>query len=314
MTSLLRVLEPKVILNQDAEEMWERPLFVLGLPRSGTTHLCHLLSRNKHFAEATRLDVYNPHTFILLRKLGIDRLLSRVRPKKRKMDNVMTGWLTPEEDDLAIAVLCQQSERFRSVFPRRRSHFDQFSHSMAREHRSRDLWVKSFRFFTRKLVSYYRKPLLLKSPAHCFYLREIVEIFPRARFVFISRDPVDQFSSYVAMVTTGSNHFCTLQNWVYPTTEEALAKIRLFHNRYMETKHLIPTGYLVEIRYEDLVSKRDETLAHIHNTLGLEGWEDLQTSLQEDHSAPDYRKNIHQPLDPLLKEKVIQIYASSSLD
>lgn len=311
LTSLLRMLEPKVILHRDEEEMWANPLFVLGLPRSGTTHLCYLLSRNQHFAETTRLDVYNPHTFVLLRKLGIDRLLSRLQPKKRVMDQVMTGWLTPEEDDLALAVLCQQSERLRSVFPRRRAQYDEFSQVMSNDHPSRAQWIKSFRFFTQKLVSYYRKPLLLKSPNHCFHLSEILEIFPMARFVFISRDPIGQFSSYLAMVKKSSNNWCTLQNSEPSSTDEVLARIKLFWDRYSETRNLIPPDHLVEVRYEDLVSRRDETLAHIHRSLGLNGCEDLLLSLQQDKSSPKYKTNSHHALDPSLREQVISIYASS---
>lgn len=82
-----------------------RPVFVIGHPRTGTTHMFNLLSLNKqYFDNCTTFMVGFPLSFIWFEKyrslLG-DSILS----KKRPMDNMALGWDLPQEDELATNVL-----------------------------------------------------------------------------------------------------------------------------------------------------------------------------------------------------------------
>ena len=65
------------------------------------------------------------------------------------------------------------------------------------------LWQRCFLWFLRKVTLRYSgggrgsapKPLLIKSPVHTARIALLLRLFPRARFVYVHRDPLDVFAS-----------------------------------------------------------------------------------------------------------------------
>src|SRR5215472_18095060 len=66
------------------------PLFILGIWRSGTTHLHNLLAQDDRFAYPTTYQVLYPHTFLTTEKRNA-RLLRAFLPEKRFQDSVKLG-------------------------------------------------------------------------------------------------------------------------------------------------------------------------------------------------------------------------------
>ena len=176
-TSTLSLFEPEYELTPVQDEVWSRTIFVIGLPRSGTTHLHYLLSKNPQLAYPPRLDCYNPHTFLRLHRLGITKLLSLVPEKDRQIDRVQTGWLTPEEETLAICVLTSQGASLASVFPSRSEHY-YAQGPFAPNTQEADRWRMALKKFSQKLVKLYNKPVLLKSPENFLQIPEILRVLP----------------------------------------------------------------------------------------------------------------------------------------
>lgn len=242
-TSLVAAIERATPPPAVDEEAWRSPLFVLGLPRSGTTHLFQLLSRDPRFCHPTRFDCFHPHTFRTLRSLGIHRLFALVPAQRRAMDGVMTDWLSPEEDDIAIAILAGGGERLDSVFPR---------------DPPKPLTPATFEAammtFTRGIVGVHGRPVILKSPRHTGRVASILRAFPGARFVMIHRNPLDVMGSASRLGTTRNRSWCTLQ-WPNPERFDELAqRLGKRLDCYVRDKRLIPAGQLAEIRYEELVA------------------------------------------------------------
>lgn len=307
-TSTLAVLERRreQRLSVD-EENWRRPVFLLGLPRSGTTHLFELLVSTQLFAYPTRLDCFNPHTFLTLRKMGVARMLARRKLRSRVIDNVQVGWLQPEEDDLAIFALTGLRGCVWRVFPRDTSaeraaeFFADAATTPTRE------WQQALRRFTRKLSALHRKPLLLKSPSHTTKVAEILSVFPEARFVTIFREPVSHFQSYRAMFGSKATGWEDLQ--VRPPREdrEFLEVIGRQLRHYFATRPLIPKGQLVEIRHEDLLAQPQETLGCVFGSWG----QPLSGELLARFSDPKtklYKKNRYLPLDAEISEAIYKAY------
>jgi len=121
-TSLLARCEPEVGWSDELEQLWQQPVIILGLPRSGTTFLHQLLGFNPRLAYPTRLDCFNPWTCLTLHRWGVARLLGAIPRRARGMDRVQVGWLSPEEDDFALAALTASGPWMSLTF--RRSCFD----------------------------------------------------------------------------------------------------------------------------------------------------------------------------------------------
>ena len=70
-TSILARLEGAFARGPLDMELLERPVFILGLARSGTSHLFELLAQSPSLCVPTRFDTFNPHTLLLLRRVGL---------------------------------------------------------------------------------------------------------------------------------------------------------------------------------------------------------------------------------------------------
>ena len=308
-TSMLAVLERRWEQQLPVDEdNWRRPVFLLGLPRSGTTHLFELLASSQLFAYPTRLDCLNPHTFLTLRKMGVARLLARRKLRSRVIDNVQVGWMQPEEDDLAIFALTGLRGCVWRVFPRdtsaeRAGEF--FIDAAAPEARE---WKQALRRFTRKLSALHRKPLLLKSPSHTTKVAEILSVFPEARFVTIFREPRSHFQSYRAMFGSNATGWEDLQ--VRPPREdhEFLKVIGRQLRHYFATRSLIPKGQLVEIRHEDLLAHSKKTLEAVFGSWGQSVPSELFARLGK-QEAKLYQRNSYLPLGAEISEAIYAAYA-----
>lgn len=304
LTSCLKPLEPDARLDEACESLWRQPVFILGLPRSGTTHLFNLLSEDPQFAFPSRVDCYNAHIFLLLHRLGANRLLGMIPPKKRFMDNVHTGWLSPEEDNIALTILAGDGSRLTQVFQRNETYRDSLGADGGLNERQKTLFTSALIQFSRKLVFLKRARPLFKSPNHTPKIPEILGAFPEAKFVTILRHPFHQFASLKAMQTSSSRTWSALQESTPVTDDRRLEFMTSTLRRYMETRTMIPQGQLCEIHYADLVRKESDSLRHIYSELNL----GIPPARIPPTCEQPYRKNNHAPLPEDLQNMIRKGY------
>ena len=104
------------------QELNDEPVFILGHPRTGTTHLHNLLSKDPRFAHATTFSVGFPSGFLCMRRLA--PYLGLIMDAKRPMDNMALAWNTPQEDEIAVNQLSAGASPYMPLcFPRREASF-----------------------------------------------------------------------------------------------------------------------------------------------------------------------------------------------
>lgn len=255
-TSSLTGYDTRMAARAVDTKAWEQPIFILGLPRSGTTHLFELLSQSPDLCYPTRFDAFNPHTFLLLRRIGLFGALARLPTFKRAMDNVRVGWDSPEEDIVALSILTLKGERLERVFPRDRGYAANAAKDrVAHQGEAMEL-IRALRRFTRKLVFLHGKRVLLKTPRHMGRLQEIVAEFPQAKFVVIYRNPIHQLASVMAMEESGNPWWCALQRPEARSHEGIMNSLEDLLRRFFEARALVSSENLVEITFEQLVADR----------------------------------------------------------
>ena len=178
----------------------ERPIFITGMPRSGSTFLHRLVVRDAAVAAPLSWRLVHPHPSASGR-LGeaIDRakvqaqfyLMRILAPELNSLHEVAAG--EPEEcTDITAQVF--QSLRYDSVYrvPSYQSWLQHHGH------------VEAYRFHRRFLqhldAQAPGRRWILKSPDHVFALDDIRAVYPDAQWVFIHRDPVAVLAS-VARLT-----------------------------------------------------------------------------------------------------------------
>ena len=289
--SLIALLEQGIYGRRIGRARVEAPLFILGSWRSGTTHLHNLLAQDDRFAWPNIFAVFYPRTFLLARWIN-QPLMSAALPDKRPQDNVALSMAVPQEDEFAIANLCGCSFALGWAFSRNRRRYDRFMTLRSASPDEIRRWQEALRFFAQKLTFQFGKPLVFKSPAHTGRIKQLLEVFPDARFLHIRRHPHDVFRSTVHTIRKVSPWW-ELQRPDFSHIEEhAIAQYRELYEAYFEEKSLIPAGRLHELAFEDLERDPLGQLRAAYQSLSLPDFAVVEPKLRSYlEQLETYRKN-----------------------
>jgi hypothetical protein len=311
LTSLLRAREDRLYGRAVAATDVEPPLFVLGLGRSGTSHLHRLLAADGRFAYANFYQTAYPHTF-LSTEAGLNRHVTSWLPRSRPMDSMAMSADVPGEDERALALLTRCSPALGLVFPRHRHRYRRYLTFREVSPQELSRWKAAFVWFLRKLSWKRRRPLVLKSPDHMARLRLLLELFPNARFVHIHRHPYAVFqSTYHTRLMM--RHFNRLQREQVQRVEDAIIQHhRLVSDAFFDQRSLIPADHYHEMRFEDLERDPLGQMRETYHALDV-GWSaGLESKLRLYlYSVRRYRKNIFPPLAPSVRQRLVAAWHRS---
>ena len=269
----------------------EPPLFILGIWRSGTTHLHNLLAKDDRFAYPNTYQVTFPATFLTCEKLNA-KLVGFFVPRKRPMDNVAFGITEPQEDEFAIAALLGGFS-LAWAFPRRAGFYNRYL--TLRDTSPGELleWKATLTWFLQKLTLKYGKPLVLKSPGHTCRIKVLLEMFPEARFVHIRRNPFDVFRSTDHLMRTGVTPLWTLQRPDFRDLHDRIIQqYKEVYDVFFEDRALIPKGHFHEVCFEALEVDPIGQVRGIYEALALPDFGHIETALRRyTESIAGYKKN-----------------------
>lgn len=201
LSNLLRLCHEELRTPEILEQRIERPIFIAGLPRSGTTFLHQLLAADEGNLVPRVWQLIHPYP-TLGNDAKNDRRRSRVARQLRLFQVLAPGFRqmhpigadSPQEcSEITAHVFA--SSRFDTTYSvpsyrqwlDRKGHFDAF--------RFHKRFLQHLQHQTARSGSW-----VLKCPDHVFALDEIRAVYPDARFVFVHRDPLQVIAS-VARLT-----------------------------------------------------------------------------------------------------------------
>lgn len=286
-----------------------QPLFILGHPRSGTTHLHYLLSKDPQFAYCSVYDAIVPHIFLSGGK-WMEKMIASSLPPTRPQDEVSMSIDAPKEEEFALATTSGLSYMNCFYFPS--SAMRNFERSVLFSDTADKLyWQKHFRNFLHKLSwKYNGKKLLLKSPANTGRVGEILELFPDACFVHISRHPYEVYLSTLRLF----EKIVPITAFQKPDAKQLedfiIASYRLMYEKYAKAKKKVPQAQFVEVRYEDLLHDPQGILTSIYSAIGLELSEEARFGFEKElERTQDYHRNKYTALSAELKERIRKEWA-----
>jgi omega-hydroxy-beta-dihydromenaquinone-9 sulfotransferase len=287
------------------------PLFILGIWRSGTTHLHNLLARDERLAAPTSYETLYPHTFLTTMRFNAP-LVDSMIPHRRPQDNVRMGMHEPQEDEFALNCLTQLSPLLCLAFPRRASHYSRFITLRDCTPAQIARWQQTLYWLVQKLTYKHARRLVLKSPSHTARIRLLLEVFPDAKFVHIHRNPYDVFRSSLHLMHTAAQ-WSTLQRIDHTGLEErTLDDYQELYDAYFEQRHLIPAGRLHELAFEALEKDPLEQLRQLYAALGLGDFAVAEPAIRRYlDSIAGYQKNRFRDLDPSLKAQIARRWRRS---
>ena len=245
------------------------PIFVIGLPRSGTTFLFNLLSLDSNHRSPLAWEMFFPVPIVEQNTKGYKRRVKKTdfmmffqRKLIPGLDLVHPIQSTDPEECLLITPFSLKSLLY-SYMARIPSYEDYLKQS---DHASVFLWHSRF---LQVLESFQRpKRWLLKDPGHIGRLHEILAVYPEASFIQIHRDPVETIPSICSLTEKTRRPFTkrinkneigarTLSYW-----EGSLAKGE-------KEKSNISQDKFINLKFEDFIVKPIEQIKVIYSQLDL---------------------------------------------
>lgn len=269
------------------------PVFIIGHWRTGTTMLHELLALDPANRCPTTYESLSPHHFLLtagLARRGLRFMLPRTRP----MDAMRVGFDRPQEDEIALALLGAPSSFLSLAFPNRPPQHPGSPDLGPLSPAERAAWQRTLRWFLAALLVARPGRLVLKSPQHTFRIRELLELFPQARFVHLVRDPAAVFPSTVHFWSRMAEVHSLQEPTFAGLEENVLTTYAAMHRRLEETRPLVPPERFLEIRYEGLVADPVGTVRSIYDRFAWPGFESLEPALRGSADrGRRYRPNRH---------------------
>ncbi len=269
------------------------PLFILGHWRSGTTHLHNILCQDPSASFLTTYQSVFPNN--LKTKSIFKTFMHANMPDKRPGDNVKLGINLPQEDEFALGNMNPHAYYNFFYFPREYArHFDEAVRFNINP-KAKDQWKKDYRRLVYKASwdtggSY----PIIKNPVNTGRISTLLEMFPKANFIHIHRNPV--------IVYLSTKNFFTklmptlqLQNFDQPQIEEMIIDVYdwLMH-ALLKERSSIPEARYYEFSFEKLEQSPKAVLGQMYKQFPLGDfetvWPHFEAYLNKQQS---YQKNRH---------------------
>ena len=246
------------------------PVVIIGHWRSGTTYLHQLLAADPCAATARNHFTMVPQAALLL-KPWLRVLLRTVMTRQRPIDAVPWGPDDPQEDEVGLARLTMETNMAGVALPLQ--YLRHFRHCVLDCSPQFEQQLLHFTKLTWLQDGAGKHHLVIKNSAHTARVGLLLRLFPRARFIYLHRRPIDSIRSLVIV----KQRLASLMGLQRPPSvirqvEETVWAHDQLRKAFEQSRHLIPAGQLIEVEYDDLVQTPFEVLQRIYAVLGLRGW------------------------------------------
>jgi omega-hydroxy-beta-dihydromenaquinone-9 sulfotransferase len=301
--SAMRPLQQAILGRKLAKvQVKDAPIFIVGHWRSGTTLLHEMMVLDQRYAFPTTYQCFAPNHFLIS-----SWLVTKLRfliPSRRPMDNMMTGWDRPQEEEFALCNMGIPSPYLTMIFPNESPQYPEYFDLETLSPAERRRWQDALLWFLQRLTFRHQKRIILKSPPHLARIKALLEIFPDARFVHIVRNPYTLYASTIKLWKSLYQYqslqvpqFKDLDEYVFSCFEK-------MYSAFESQKHLLDPSRLHEVRYEDLVRDPVGEMRRLYEHLELGEFEMLQPQLAQYLKQNDgYRTNTYE-IDAELQHEI----------
>ena len=302
--SMLRVLQESMYRERaDRVPISAAPVFIIGHWRSGTTLLHELMVLDEKHNYPTTYQCFAPNHFLITESI-VSRWLGFVLPSRRPMDDMATGWDKPQEDEFALCNLGIPSPYLAMAFPNHPAPYPEYLDMEGLSEEQIQEWKDALLWFLKRVTYKTNRRIILKSPPHTARIKVLLDVFPKAKFVHIVRDPYAVFPSTVRLWKS-LNQTQGLQVPKHKGLEEyVFSSFERMYKNFQEQKALVDPENFYELRYEDLVADPIPQVQAIYEQFDLGEFEKVASKLEHYfEQKQNYKVNKHK-LDPALRDEI----------
>ena len=258
------------------------PVFILGHWRSGTTFVHNVFSCDKHFGYNTTYQTVFPH-LMMWGQPFFKKNMSWLMPDKRPTDNMELAVDLPQEEEFALANMMPYTyynfwflPKYMQEYADRYLLFDDITPEELKVFE--ETFVKLIKI---SLWNTHGTQFLSKNPPHTGRVRELVKMFPNAKFIYLMRNPYTVFESTRSFFTNTIQPL-KLEDISNEELEQNILSIyaKLYH-KYEADKACIPQGNLIEVKFEDFEADAMGMTEHIYQALSLPGFPEARADIEK---------------------------------
>lgn len=257
----------------------ERPVFVFGIPRTGTTLLSNLLECDPARRSPLTWEIDDPVPPATSATLKTDpRAIARL-----------------EQEKAMLAARPEMGKYYRNsaIYPNECIFF--MAHdfkALALESRGRLPNYRDWLFSTDMTSAYqYHKRFLqllqadapgvwnLKMPSHALWIDTILQVYPDARLVWTHRDPFTATGSFCSIISLAHMGFTGRVDteWL---GENCVWQAKQHVDRIMEARDRLGEDRIIDVHYADLVNDPLATVRSLYKALGDEFTPEAEAAMQ----------------------------------
>lgn len=262
------------------DEVIGGPVFIIGLPRTGTTALSQLVGADPQFRSLRMWESQQPTPPPEAATQHTDPRIADAQAGLNMMDDMFPLMKSMYNSEPTAATECQDvmGMNFRTV------HFDGVVRVPTYLNWVLDCDMRETYTYHRKvlkLLQWHCPPTLwhLKTPVHIFALDALVEAYPNAKFIWSQRDPAKVMASVCSLIQY-------VRSWSSDRDDaeelgsEQLAVWAEGVRRAMEFRHRVGDEHFADVAFSDLQSDPVNTLKKAYATLGLDYTDATHRSVQ----------------------------------
>jgi hypothetical protein len=259
----------------------EKPLFILGNLRSGSTFLHRLLSRDATtFTSLTTWDIYLTPSVVQKKFV---QFVSRVDNKlggyvhralyafdRRTLGQIKIhpiSFFQPEEDE-NVLMHAWDSFWVTFLFPFMDEYpnYQHFDEALAPEHKRRIMaFYKSM--LQRHIYATGNRYYVAKAPAFSAKIETLAEFFPDARIIYLARNPLDMLPSTISWINYSRGVFTGgFKKYQYLDEITDLTQYWYRHPLHYLDSHPSPRHLI--LNYDDLVQRPEQVIRGFYEQFG----------------------------------------------
>ncbi len=289
---------------QHADQNIEKPIFIVGNFRSGTTLLHRLLAKDPRFTGMKTWEIYLAPSIVqrkiirwtmkLNRMVGnpVQKIINWFEKALREYSYMHPTGLNEIEEDGHIFLHIWSSYNLFAFFPfpeliRNYIYYDE---EVPEEQKQLDMTYYQ-EVLKRHVYANNGKRYIAKNPTYSAKVKSLHQNFPDAKFINLVRSPLRVIPSAISMF---SNHWKTYgepdEDYPQPASEVMQEQSKhwyIYPHQYLKT---LPADQYAMVRYRDLVKDLKTTVENIYHRFGLQMTDEYREILdQEAEKAKRYK-------------------------
>lgn len=257
----------------------EKPVFVFGIPRTGTTLLSNLLAADPDRRSPLTWEIDDPVPPATSATLYNDpRALARLEMEKKMLAAMpeagkyyRSSAIYPNEDVYIMA------HDFKTLMWESRGKLPNYAEWLL----STDM-TSAYEYHKRYLqLLQADAPGIwnLKMPSHALWMETLLKVYPDARFVWTHRDPLTATGSFCGIISVAHQSFTAEADLNY-IGQNCLLQAKEHANRIMDFRDKFGEDRVIDVHYNDLMQKPIDTMRTLYKSLGDDFTGAAESSMQ----------------------------------